>query len=89
MHHGRDQCLPDHHRRQPGGFLDKVISANIDESIGFMIKGGWLKEVTDQAERDQIIEQTRAAMHESAGLNSPFLLRCFKWLWKGITLDWV
>ena len=71
-----------------GGFLDKVISANIDESIGFMIKGGWLKDVTDQAERDQIIEQTRAAMQESAGLNSPFLLRCFKWLWKGITLDW-
>jgi peptide/nickel transport system permease protein len=71
-----------------GGFLDKVVSANIDESIGFMIKGGWLKEVTDQAERDQIIEQTRAAMQESAGLNSPFLLRCAKMLWKGLTLDW-
>jgi len=71
-----------------GGFLDKVVSANIDESIGFMIYGGWLKDVTDQAEREQIIEQTRAAMQEGAGLNSPFLLRCFKWLWKGITLDW-
>jgi len=71
-----------------GGFLDKVVSANIDESIGAMIHGGWLKEVTDEAERDQIIAQTRAAMHEGAGLNSPFLVRCFKWLWKGITLDW-
>jgi peptide/nickel transport system permease protein len=71
-----------------GGYLDKVVSANIDESIGGMIRGGWLKEVTDEAERNQIIEQTRATMIESAGLNSPFLVRCFKWLWKGMTLDW-
>jgi peptide/nickel transport system permease protein len=71
-----------------GGFLDKVVSANIDESIGMMIHGGWLKEVTDEAERNQIIDQFRAAMHESAGLNSPFLLRCVKFLWTGLTLDW-
>jgi peptide/nickel transport system permease protein len=71
-----------------GGYLDKVIAANIDESIGMMVKGGWLKEVTDEAERNQIIDQTRLAMQESAGLNSPFLVRCFKWLWKGLTLDW-
>jgi peptide/nickel transport system permease protein len=71
-----------------GGYLDKVVSANIDEGIGAMLQGGWLKEVTDEAERFQIIEQTRTAMRESAGLNSPFLVRCFKWLWKGLTLNW-
>ena len=48
-----------------GGFLDKVVSADIEESIGCMIQGGWLRDVTDKAERNQIIEQTRAAMHES------------------------
>jgi peptide/nickel transport system permease protein len=71
-----------------GGYLDKVVSANIDESIGVMVWSGWLKEVTNQAERFEIIEQTRAAMQESAGLNSPFLVRCVKYLWRGLTLDW-
>lgn len=71
-----------------GGELDKVVSANIDLALGNMIRGGWLKEITDQVERFQIIEQTREVMHEGAGLNSPFLLRCFKWLWTGLTLDW-
>lgn len=71
-----------------GGYLDTVVSANIDESIGSMLQGGWLKEVTDETQRNQIIEQTRLAMQKSAGLDSPFLVRCFKWLWKGLTLDW-
>ena len=71
-----------------GGYLDKVVSANIDESIGVMVWSGWLKEVTNQAERFEIIEQTRAAMQESAGLKSPFLVRCVKYLWRGLTLDW-
>jgi peptide/nickel transport system permease protein len=71
-----------------GGFLDKVVSSDIEESISSMIRGGWLRDVTDIAERNQMIEPTRAAMREAAGLNSPFLVRCFKWLWRGLTLDW-
>lgn len=71
-----------------GGFLDKVVRADIELSIGYMIKGGWLKDVTDEAQRNQIIEQTRAAMQESAGLNTPLWLRSVRWLWKGMTLDW-
>ncbi|MBN2146853.1 MAG: ABC transporter permease subunit [Anaerolineales bacterium] len=71
-----------------GGFLDEVLRANIDENIGMMLLGGWLKDVTDEDERNQTIEQTRAAMIEASGLNEPFLLRCLQWLWKGLTLDW-
>jgi peptide/nickel transport system permease protein len=71
-----------------GGYLDTVVRSNIEEGLSAMIRGGWLREVTDLDERNQILEETRAAMEESAGLNSPFLLRCGKWLWKGLTLDW-
>lgn len=71
-----------------GGYLDTVVRANIEESLGSMIQGGWLREVTDDVERQAIIEQARAAMEEAAGLNRPFLLRCLQWLWKGLTLDW-
>ncbi|MBN2145856.1 MAG: ABC transporter permease subunit [Anaerolineales bacterium] len=71
-----------------GGYLDVVKRANIDESIGFMIMGGWLGEETDEAVRNQIIEETRAAMIEAAGLNQPFLLRCVRRLWDGLTLNW-
>lgn len=71
-----------------GGYLDTVVRANIDESLGSMVQGGWLSDVTNDVERQAIIEQTRAAMEEAAGLNQPFLLRCVQWLWKGLTLDW-
>jgi peptide/nickel transport system permease protein len=71
-----------------GGYLDTVVRANIDEAIGSMLLGGWLRDVTDDAQRMQIIDQTRAAMQEAAGLNDPFLLRCVRWLWRGLTLDW-
>ncbi len=71
-----------------GGFLDTVLRANIDESIGFMIKNGWLRDVEDQAEREVIIAEARANMEKAAGLDSPFLVRTAGWLWKGLTLDW-
>ena len=51
-----------------GGYLDTVVKANIDETItNMMVRGGWLKEITDEAERNQIVEQTRAAMQEERG----------------------
>jgi peptide/nickel transport system permease protein len=71
-----------------GGYLDTVVRANIEESLGSMIQAGWLKDVTDDVERQAIIEQMRTAMEQAAGLNRPFLLRCVQWLWKGLTLDW-
>lgn len=71
-----------------GGFLDKVVSANIEEGLSAALRGGWLREVSDLTQRNQIVEETRFAMEESAGLHSPFLLRSLKFLWKGLTLDW-
>ena len=69
-----------------GGYVDQVFSAYIDEAIGGMIQGGWLKD-TPEPERTQIIDQTRWEMQESAGLHQPFMIRTFRWLVSGMTLD--
>lgn len=69
-----------------GGFVDKIFSANIDESIGMMVYGGWLKDVPEP-ERTEQIEQTRWAMQEAAGLHSPFIVRSVRWLINSLKLD--
>lgn len=69
-----------------GGYVDKVFSAYIDESIGAMIRGGWLRD-TPEPERTQIIDQTRWDMQEAMGLHQPFVVRSFRWLLRGLTFD--
>lgn len=70
-----------------GGYIDEMVKAEIDLAIGGMLYGGWLKEETPE-QRELIIDQTREAMREAAGLNRPFLLRSLTWLVNGLTLDW-
>lgn len=70
-----------------GGYADRVFAGMIDEQLGAMVLGGWLKEVTDPVERSQIIEETRWAMQEAQGLHQPFLLRTVRWLVRSMTLD--
>jgi peptide/nickel transport system permease protein len=69
-----------------GGYVDRIFAAYIDESIGGMIQAGWLKD-TPEPGRTQIIDHTRLEMQDAAGLNQPFLLRTFRWLVSGMTLD--
>ncbi len=71
-----------------GGKLDTAKRAYIDEAIGMRIQGGWLSDVIDPVMREAAINQAREAMIESAGLNTPFLVRTFRWLWDGLTLNW-
>ena len=71
-----------------GGYVDEIIKARIDLAITGMIMGGWLKDIEDTEERFSIIEQTTLAMQEAEGLNQPFLMRTFRWLGDGLTLDW-
>ena len=70
-----------------GGYADRVFAGMIDEQIGTMLLGGWLKEVTDPVERSRIVEETRWAMQEAQGLHQPFLLRTVRWLLRSMTLD--
>lgn len=71
-----------------GGYLDVVVRSDIEEGISGMLRGGWLRDVTDNTQRLQMIDQVRQAMIENAGLNTPFLVRCLRMLWRGLTLDW-
>lgn len=70
-----------------GGYVDEIIRGRIAQSIDGMIMGGWLRD-TPTEEKFAIIEQTTLAMEEAAGLNQPFLLRTFRWLGDGLTLNW-
>ncbi len=70
-----------------GGYVDEIIKGRIDQTLAGMVMGGWLQgEPTDV--KFEIIEQTRQAMYEAEGLNEPFLVRTFRWLRQGLTLDW-
>lgn len=70
-----------------GGYVDEVIRNRIALAIAGMRRGGWLNDVPTE-ERNEIIEQTMQAMEEAAGLNEPFVIRCFRWLGHGLTLNW-
>ncbi len=70
-----------------GGFVDKVIAANIDMGLMGAVQAGWLSGVPAE-EKAETIEQARWAMEEAAGLHEPFLLRTVRWLGQGLTLDW-
>ncbi len=67
-----------------GGYLDEAIKADIDFAIGMSMRG--LQGTTE--ERAEIFEQRKAAAYEAAGLNTPFFVRCMRWLGRGLTLDW-
>lgn len=67
-----------------GGYIDDITRDRIDNAITGMILGGWLDDIEDEEERNQLIEQTRLQMEEAAGLNDPFLLRCAYWTWDAV-----
>jgi peptide/nickel transport system permease protein len=67
-----------------GGYLDEAIKGDIDYAIGMSMKG--LQGTTE--ERAEIFEERKAAAYEAAGLNTPFFVRCMRWLGRGLTLDW-
>ncbi len=70
-----------------GGYMDKIQKALINEEINAMLMGGWLKEIPlDQ--RQPIIDQTRAEMEASYGLEKPYLERTFNWFLRGISFNW-
>jgi peptide/nickel transport system permease protein len=70
-----------------GGFVDEIIRTNIDMSLMGLSQSGALRDLTVE-EKFQYIEQAKAAMEQAEGLNEPFMLRCFRWLGHGLTLNW-
>lgn len=70
-----------------GGYVDEIVKSQISFALGSQMRAGWLRDETEQ-DREAILEQTRFAMEEAAGLHDPFLMRSLLWLRDGITLDW-
>lgn len=70
-----------------GGYVDTIVASRIEESVGFMMAGGWLSDLPPE-ERHEVADQTIADMQDAAGLNDPFLLRTARWLGDGLTLNW-
>lgn len=70
-----------------GGYVDRVVAANIDFAVALRVRDGWLRGLPLE-ERDRIVEETAAALRDAAGLNDPFLWRTFRWLTDGLTLNW-
>jgi peptide/nickel transport system permease protein len=70
-----------------GGYVDEIIKGRIDGAISGRVMGGWLRDEPTE-KKFEIIEQTRQAMYEAEGLNEPFLMRTFRWLGQGLTLNW-
>jgi peptide/nickel transport system permease protein len=70
-----------------GGYLDTIQKGLISEDISNMLRGGWLR-YKPPAERQAIIDQTRASMEAFYGLDQPYVLRSINWMYRGITFDW-
>jgi peptide/nickel transport system permease protein len=70
-----------------GGYVDTIIASRIEESVGFMMLGGWNSDLPPE-ERSAAAEQLILTMQDAAGLNDPFLLRTARWLGDALTLNW-
>lgn len=70
-----------------GGHVDDIMRSMIIESVGIGL--GRDPEVMKMPleQREEFINQAIAAAEEAAGLNEPFLIRSWRWLSRGITLD--
>jgi peptide/nickel transport system permease protein len=68
-----------------GGYIDQIARASVDEAMNSLSLG--MRDLTD-AQRDQAYQQARWAMEEAYGLHEPFLLRCVRWWYHALTLDW-
>jgi len=69
-----------------GGYIDDIYRDRIDSIIAYMamdIKG------VPAEEKAATLEQARVQFEQAYGLNEPFLLRCVRWLYAGMTMDMV
>jgi peptide/nickel transport system permease protein len=69
-----------------GGFVDTIHRGQIGQTLMGMEMGGTWDHIDNQEEKHRQIEETRAAMEEARGLNDPYLVRTFRYLWNSMTL---
>lgn len=71
-----------------GGYIDEVIKAEIDRAVGLSLGVRGENVQGTREEKLEMFERRTEAAYEAAGLNEPFVIRCFRWLRRGLTLDW-
>jgi peptide/nickel transport system permease protein len=67
-----------------GGYVDEIYRDRISNAVMGAARG---MGTMPAAEREAALEQLEAQLTEAYGLNQPFLLRCVRWLYAGLTLD--
>jgi peptide/nickel transport system permease protein len=68
-----------------GGYIDDINRADIGEAlntVSLSMPGASIEEIA------QATENLRWTMEEAYGLHEPFLLRCVRWWYQAMTLDW-
>jgi peptide/nickel transport system permease protein len=68
-----------------GGYIDRIAQTQINESLNFVSLS--MRDSSPE-EVAKATEEMRWAMEEAAGLHEPFLLRCVRWWYRALTLDW-
>lgn len=68
-----------------GGYIDDIFREGVDYGIINLSQS--MRDVPAE-QRFEFLEQARWEMEEAAGLHQPFLVRCFRWLGYGLTLNW-
>lgn len=70
-----------------GGYVDKIREGQIREQVSLQLAGNPEMAYLSQAERQQIYEQTVQIRIRQVGLDQPFMVRSFRYLWNGLTLN--
>ena len=70
-----------------GGYVDVIIESRIDQMLMAVSLGGGLRDMPTE-QKFEVLDEMKVAMVEAEGLNEPFLIRTFRWLEDGLTLDW-
>jgi peptide/nickel transport system permease protein len=70
-----------------GGYVDRIIKGQIREQVSISI--GMDPEMRQRPieERNRLIEETIAVEENRLGLNQPFLIRSFRFLYRALTLN--
>lgn len=70
-----------------GGYVDKMREGQIREQVSLQLASNPEMAYLSQAERQQIYEQTVQIRIRQVGLDQPFMVRSFRYLWNGLTLN--
>jgi len=70
-----------------GGYVDEIRKGAIRESIGMQVLQDPSFRQLPQDEKDKLIADMIRVREEQQGLNQPFLLRSFTYLWDALRLD--